>query len=383
MKVLLVSGIWPPDVGGPASHVPELAGHLRERGHEVRVLTTAAAAPAPESYPVHWVGRSLPPGLRHAAFALRLTRLARRADVVYVVSVLTRGVLGARLARRPALVKLTDDPAYERARRLGLFAGDLDAFQTWDGGMRVRLLRRLRDSALRKASLVLCPSEYLRGHAIGWGLPSQRVVVVENAAPPLPELASREEARAALAIEGPGVEGPLLAFAGRLGPAKALDVLLEALAELPDISLLLAGDGPERSRLEARAAELGLDARVRFLGARSRGEVLELFRAADASVLTSAWENFPHTVVEALAVGTPVLATSVGGVPEIVRDGENGLLVPPGDPAAFAAAVRRFLGDPALQERLRAGAAASVERLAPDSVYERLEALLAQVASAR
>jgi glycosyltransferase involved in cell wall biosynthesis len=373
VKILLVSGIWPPDVGGPASHVPELAGHLTSRGHSVEVLTTAATAPAAEAYPVHWVGRSLPPGLRHAVFALRLARLARRADVVYVVSVLTRGIVGARLAGRPVLVKLTDDPAYERARRLRLFAGDLDAFQPRRGGLRTRLLRRLRDTALRRASLVLCPSEYLRRHALGWGLEPEHVVVVGNATPALPALPSREEARAAL-----GVEGPLLAFAGRLGPAKALDVLLDAVGDLPEVTLLLAGDGPERGRLEARAGE-----RARFLGARTRGQVLELFRAADASVLTSAWENFPHTVVEALAVGTPVLATAVGGVPEIVRDGENGLLAPPGDPAAFAAAVRRFLDDPELQERLRAGAAESVAHLRPEVVYERLEALLAQVASTR
>jgi glycosyltransferase involved in cell wall biosynthesis len=372
VRVLLVSGIWPPDVGGPASHVPELAGHLAARGHAVEVLTTAAAAPADEPYPVHWVGRSLPPGLRHAVFALRLARLARRADVVYVVSVLTRGVVGARLARRPVLVKLTDDPAYERARRLGLFAGDLDAFQAWPGGVRARLLRRMRGVALGCASLVICPSEYLRRHALGWGLDPEQVVVVENATPELPPLPAREEARAAW-----GVEGPLLAFAGRLGPAKALDVLLDALAELPDVTLLLAGDGPERPRLEARA-----DERARFLGARTRREVLELFRGADASVLTSAWENFPHTVVEALAVGTPVLATAVGGVAEVVRDGENGLLVPQGDVDALAGAIRRFLDDDGLRARLTEAAAPSVEHLAGERVYTRLEEILERSASA-
>ena len=84
---------------------------------------------------------------------------------------------------------------------------------------------------------------------------------------------------------------------------------------------------------------------MRFLGSVPRETVLRLFRAADASVLPSAWENFPHTVVEALAVGWPVIATAVGGVPEVVRDGENGLLVPPGDAAALAAAIERFFGD--------------------------------------
>ena len=101
--------------------------------------------------------------------------------------------------------------------------------------------------------------------------------------------------------------------------------------------------------------------------------MLELFRAADASILSSSWENFPHTVVEALAVGTPVLATATGGVAEVVRDGENGLLVPSGDAAALADAVRRFFADEALRERLRAAAAPSVAEYAPELVFARLE----------
>ncbi|MEJ7569038.1 MAG: glycosyltransferase family 4 protein [Gaiellaceae bacterium] len=378
MRVLIVSGIWPPDVGGPASHSPELAACLHARGHRVEVLTTAVSRPAVQEYPVRWVGRGLPPGVRHATFALQLARLAHAADVVYVNSVLTRGVAGARAARRPVVVKLTDDPAHERARRFELFDGDLDGFQLFGGGPRVQALRALRDTALRRASLVVCPSTYLREHALGWGLRREQVVVVENATPELPELPTRMQARSEL-----GIEGTLLAFAGRLGPAKALDVALAALAELEGVTLLLAGDGPERTALERRAAELGLGERACFLGALGRDEVLRLFRAADASVLSSAWENFPHTLVEALAVGTPVVATAVGGVPEIVRDGENGLLVPPGDPAALAAALRRYLGDPELQERLRSAAAPSVEHLRPERIYGRLEELLTQVASRR
>ena len=104
--------------------------------------------------------------------------------------------------------------------------------------------------------------------------------------------------------------------------------------------------------------------------------VLELFAAADASLLSSAWENFPHTLVEALAVGTPVIATEVGGVPEIVEDGVNGLLVRPHDPEALAAAVRRFFGDDELRARLRANAVPSVERFAPERLLDTLESVL-------
>ncbi len=161
---------------------------------------------------------------------------------------------------------------------------------------------------------------------------------------------------------------------------KALDVAIEAVAAVDGVSLVVAGDGPERSRLESLVTSRGLESRVRFLGARPRETVFELLAAADAAVLSSSWENFPHGVVEALAAGTPVIATAVGGVGEVVTDGVNGLLVPRGDAGALAAAIRRFLGDPELRERLRAAARGSVADLAPDRVYGRLEAMLAEAA---
>jgi glycosyltransferase involved in cell wall biosynthesis len=93
-------------------------------------------------------------------------------------------------------------------------------------------------------------------------------------------------------------------------------------------------------------------------------------------VLSSSWENFPHTVVEALAVGTPVIATATGGVAEVVRDGENGLLVPLGDATALGEAIRRFMGDDELRTRLRAAAAPSVAEYAPERVFAQLEQAL-------
>jgi len=120
---------------------------------------------------------------------------------------------------------------------------------------------------------------------------------------------------------------------------------------------------------------------VRFLGAQPRERVLELLRAADGAVLTSEWENFPHTVVEALAVGTPVVATAVGGVPEVVHDGENGLLVPPGDRDAFAEAIRRFVDDDGLRARLAAAAAPSVEPYAAELLFARVEEELERAAA--
>ena len=177
MNVLVVSGIWPPDVGGPASHAPEVASFLDERGHHVAVVTTAERAPAREAYEVHWVSRRLPVGLRHLA-SVRLVRArAAHADIVYTTGIFGRSSAGAKLARRPYVVKLTADPAFERSRRRGFVAGTIEDFQRGGGGHRAAVLRRLRNAELRGAAHVLCPSDYLRSIALGWGLAPDRVSV--------------------------------------------------------------------------------------------------------------------------------------------------------------------------------------------------------------
>ena len=375
MNVLVVSGIWPPDVGGPASHAPEVARFLHGRGHGVEVVTTASAPPEPRPYPVHWVPRSLRRGVRHVRGAALIRSRARRADVVYTTGMFGRSSAGSLAARRPYVVKLTADPAFERSRRTGLVDGDVDEFQSGGGGPAVTALRAARDFELRHAAHVFCPSAYLRELAISWGVHPERVGVLPNPAPDVPELRPREELKAEL-----GVNGATIAFAGRLTAQKSLDRALAAVAAADGVSFVVAGEGPDRPSLEAKAHELGIDGRVRFLGAQPRERVVELFRAADATILSSSWENFPHTVVEALAVGTPVLAMEAGGVAEVVHDGVNGLLVPAGDTDALASAVRRYFADEALRERLRARAAGSVADYSAERVFARLEDALRAVA---
>jgi glycosyltransferase involved in cell wall biosynthesis len=375
VRVLIVSGIWPPDVGGPATHAPDVAAYLQARGHEVEVLTTAAAPPEPRPYAVHWISRRLPPLLRYARGAVLAARAAGRADVVYSTGMIGRTRVGALLARAPRVVKLTGDPAYERALRYGLTTLPLDAFQA-QGGARIAVLKAVRDLALSGARLYLSPSESLRRIASRWHLVvPDRIRVVPNPVP-LTELSDREELRRRHRFAG-----PTLVVAGRLVPQKALGVALEALRGCEGVELVLAGDGPERERLETLARAAGLEERTRFLGAQPRRTVLELLAAADAVLLSSAWENFAHAVVEGLAAGTPVIGTDVGGVAEVVEDGVNGLLVPPGDPAALAAAIRRFFADEELRGRLRAAAAGSVRHLDPEHVLRQIEELLEEAAA--
>jgi glycosyltransferase involved in cell wall biosynthesis len=365
MRVVFLTGIWPPDVGGPATHGPDFARFLRDRGHDVRVVTMADSEPTERPVPVATVARGRPFVVRYPGVALKGARLARGADVVYASATYAAAAAAAAAARRPLVAKLVSDPAYERARRYRLFAGSLEDFQQARDA-RTLALEALRTRALRRARRIVVPSAYLAEIAAGWGLDRSRIEVLVNPAPPPVD------------VEPAALDPATFVFVGRLTEQKALPVLLDAVSRVEGARLLLVGDGPERSRLEELARPL--DGRVAFAGALPRVEVLAQLAGARAAVLSSAWENLPHAAVEALAVGTPVVATAVGGVPEVVHDGENGLLVPANDAAALATAVRRVLEDDGLRARLAAAAQPSVAAIGRDAIYARLEQILLEAA---
>jgi glycosyltransferase involved in cell wall biosynthesis len=149
---------------------------------------------------------------------------------------------------------------------------------------------------------------------------------------------------------------PYLLAIGRVVAQKGFDILIEALvrARLESHDLLIAGDGPERAALEKQARETGLARRVHFLGRADRQKAIALFKGCAFFVLPSRMEPFGIVNLEAMAAGKAVVASRTGGVPEVVLDDETGLLVPPGDPAALAAAISRLVADEPLRQRLGA-----------------------------
>ena len=160
-------------------------------------------------------------------------------------------------------------------------------------------------------------------------------------------------------------DGSKLMFVGRLAAVKGVPVLLEALAEArvirPDLTLTLVGDGPDRARLEAEAQSRGLREAVRFVGYKSQAEVAKLLASHDALVLPSFAEGVPVVLMEAMAARIPAIATAVGGVSELVRDGETGCLVPPGDAAVLCDAILLLMNDSALRQRMGDAGRAKVE----------------------
>ncbi|HZN02441.1 MAG TPA: glycosyltransferase [Candidatus Polarisedimenticolia bacterium] len=244
-----------------------------------------------------------------------------------------------------------------------------------------RLLERLTAPLSHR---VLACSEAVRRYAIDrHGIRAERVVTLRNAIDPEAAPAgsgARARARAEFqASEDDRVAGTL----GRLDePKKGLRVFIAAAARVaaadPHACFVLIGDGPARAGLERKAAALGLGDRVRFLGERT--DALSLLPGLDLLVQPSLWEGFGLSVLEGMAAGVPVVATRVGGLVEVVRDGVDGVLVPPEDAPRLAEAIAALFADPELRERFgvagrtRARAEFHVDRLVVEtaSLYRAL-----------
>ena len=177
------------------------------------------------------------------------------------------------------------------------------------------------------------------------------------------------------AIRPAGVpsDAPLLLFVGRLQPWKGVEYAIRALLDIPRAVLLIAGDGVDRARLAALAAELRLNERVFFLGQVARDDLPRFYSTVDLLVATSfASETFGIGLVEAQACGLPVVAARFGGFPEVVDEGRTGLLVPPQDPAALAAAINALLASPVRRAAMRAAAPTWVAQFSWEAVATRV-----------
>jgi glycosyltransferase involved in cell wall biosynthesis len=185
----------------------------------------------------------------------------------------------------------------------------------------------------------------------------------------------RDAKRRELGIPG---DAMIIGIAARLSPPKGVTHILRALpdivARVPRVALIVAGEGPLEQDLRAETARLGLGDHVKFVG--PRADMPELLKLFDLYVLPSVSEGLPMVLLEAMAAGCPIVATSVGGVPSAIEDGVNGLLVPPQNPAMLARAVVLALGDAALRRRLAlAGKQAFAARFSAETMTRRYERL--------
>lgn len=346
MKVLIVTGIFPPDIGGPATYVPHIARALVARGHTITVLTLSERVNHEDGdYPftvVRLPRRAFKPW-RWAQTVATILQSGRGADVLFVNGLAMEAALANFVLRKCLVMKVVGDLAWERATARGWTHDGFEEFQQKRYGLRVEVLKWLRAWWTRRTDRVIVPSRYLARWAARWGMSEEKIVVIYNAVEP-----AKATRPATLPLKTPVTAVTV----GRLVPHKRIDWILEAVARIKDLGLVVVGDGPERERLERIALDLGLKDQTFFAGQRERSEALALMAACDLFLLNSTYEGLPHVVLEAMALGLPVVASAVGGTPEVVRDGETGLLVGSED-GALEAVIHRLVRE--ADERRRLG----------------------------
>lgn len=247
------------------------------------------------------------------------------------VSVGLPATWAARRANKPLVVKIGGDYAWEQGQQRFGVTQNLDQFiQSTSVPFIVRILRRIQSYVVCHAVRIIAPSSYLKHVILTWGAIDENVTVIYNAVP-LESPGTVPESVAALAR-------PFAVTAGRLVPWKNIEGVIDAVTHIPEMSLVIVGDGPHRSVLVEHSRKLGT--RVVFTGTLSHADLLATIKHADVFVLNSSYEGLSHLLVEASMLGVPIVATWAGGNAEIIEEGANGALVRVGDTAALTRALK-------------------------------------------
>lgn len=343
--------------GGPPVRVTYLIGSLERGGAERQLVNLVNNLDRERFRPtiLTWFGEGeleaeLAPDVEHRRITGSRLRFSGPISRPGLALAITARLVAELRSARPHLLHAYLFTAYVLAAFAGRLAGvpaivaGRRGLNTYDGfPFPAPLAGRLANTLI---DLHICNSGAVRSYALAHesDLRPDRVIVIRNGfaspAQPAPTRKGAERLRGIMVAN----------FHPYKDHGTALRGLAIARRAHPELELALVGSGPERSRAEDLATELGLNGAVHFLGTRS--DVPLLLRDSDFAVLTSTEEGFPNAVMEAMAAGIPVVSTAVGGVVELIRDGLDGLLVPSGDAAALAAALGRLAADPILRRRL-------------------------------
>ena len=395
--------------GGAESYMQEVASLQRAAGHEVAFFGMQHPDNEPQAYAQHFPAYlELEPA--PSSVAGKVTGLGRMVwstsarrgmdavvadfepDVVHLHNTyhhLSPSILGPLARRRiPTVMTLHD---YKLACPTYRFLDNGKVCEACLGGhFSQAVRRRCKDGSLassaamatelaihtalrayRHVQVFVCPSRFMAGRMAAAGVFPERLRWIPHFVALVPERSG---------VEG----GESVVFAGRLSPEKGVDTLIEAVGRVPAIRLDIAGEGPDRGRLED-IAERTAGGRVRFLGRLDAAEIDTLISDALAVVLPSRWyENQPMIVLEAFARGVPVVVTDIGGTPELVRHGTDGVLVPPDDADALAGALRKLADDPARAQAMgKAARERALTDFAPDVHLARIDRAYAEAAARR
>ena len=349
MKIVIAAGIYPPDIGGPATYSQTIAREFGKRGIEIAVVCYSDSEQRTansEQFPVKRILRKHNKLIRYWLYFWNLLKLAKGADVIYA-----QGSFGAglptmwvsKILRKKFIIKIVGDYAWEQGVNQFGVKDLIEPFQKKKYNRKVENIRKIQKRVVKSANKIIVPSEFLKKIVKGWGINEKKIEVIYNSF-------SKPEK-----IKSVKLDGEVIISAGRPEPWKGMNTLREIMPDLlkenPKFKLIIATKLPH-------------------------SELMGHFKASTMFVLNSGYEGLSHLVLEAMACGLPVVVSNIGGNPEVVKDGYNGLLIEYNNKKQLKEAILKLWKDKDLQKKFIENGKRTLEKFGlKDMINKTLEAL--------
>ena len=327
MDILITVGIFPPDIGGPASFVPKISKYLINKGHNIKIicLSDKEHLDYKDEFSVIRINRNLPIISRWFKTIVKIYNVSKKSDLIFVNGLGTEATIANLFSRKKVIRKIVGDPVWERVYNKKLINEPFDDFQENKHGLFISLQKIIRNWSINKSNLVITPSQHLKAFIQNIGCENDIYVInngveikkIEKGVTLAKELRMKSETTRLLVVS-------------RLVSQKNIDLIIKAIKRIENKNILLniVGDGPEVNNLKNLVKEKSLNKRVSFIGKIKNSELHNYLEDADIFIQASNYEGLPHSILEAINYEIPILSTEVGGCSAILNKGERGYIIP-------------------------------------------------------
>ena len=320
MRVLVTVGIFPPDIGGPATFVPKIAKYFQdELNYEIEILTLSdnKNSNINDDFSVKRIDRNLPIIYRWLKTIFTIYKFGKNKDLIFVNGLGTETTIANIFLKKKIIRKIVGDPVWERAYSKAKISESFDEFQVKNYGFSISLQKKVRSFSIKKSDIVVTPSKHLKNFILNLGF-KNKIEIINNGVF-IPEENTNIFTNDQINIT----------IVSRLVSHKNIKKIIRAISDLNDplIYLNIIGDGPELNQLQKISLESNNKDNIIFHGKLNRDDINHIFLKSDIYIQASNYEGLPHSLLEAMSYGIPVLCTPVGECKEILGNEDRGYIL--------------------------------------------------------
>ena len=320
MKILITVGIFPPDIGGPASFVPKIAELYSNSGHDVTVVCLTDRKQTDNlKFKVVRILRNQNLLIRWMKTVSQIIRQGYNADLLFVNGLPMESYIANIFTRKKLIRKIVGDWAWERGMNKKIINESFDEFQNNKHNLHLEIAKFSRGWTATKADLIITPSNHLKNVVKGWGVKENSIKVIYNGT----KLKNKPDP-----IDDQPYDYFKFITVGRLAPWKNIDIIIEALSDYKKANqnfiFYIVGSGPEETKLKKLVNDLDLENFVTFTGQLQKDDLNYYLQKSDIYIQASSYEGLPHVILEAMSHNLSIISTPIGGTNEVIQDGKNG-----------------------------------------------------------